>query len=111
VDRRKRLLFWLASPSAFFVLVNVAGELGMSRIHRRIALLYGGQPGATVVLVSALAALAVALHHLVEVRAGDGHLSLKIHGSYRAVLGLVLASLAFTWLYIREFAWQYSFLY
>jgi hypothetical protein len=105
------MLFWLAIPSALFVAVNVAGALGMSRLHRRIALLYGGQPGATVVLVSALAAVAIAVGSLVEVRTAEGHLSLKIQRSYQTALMLGFASLAFAWLYLREFAWQYAWLY
>ena len=105
------MLFWLALPSALFVAVNVAGAFGMSRLHRRIALLYGGQPGATVVLASALAAVAIAVVQLVEVRDGEGHLSLRIQGSYQAALMLALASMAFAWLYVREFAWQYAWLY
>jgi hypothetical protein len=112
VDRAKlRMLFWVASPAAFFVVVNVAGALGMTEVHRRIALLYGGQPGATVVLGSALAAVAIALRHLVVVRAGDGRFSIAFHGSYQTAVILGLAFLAFAWLYVREFAWQYAFLY
>jgi hypothetical protein len=105
------MLYWLAIPSVFFVLVNVASALGMSRIHRRIALLYAGQPGATVVLVSALAALAIALSRVVTIAAEDGRLSLKIHGSYQSALPPLLASLAFAWLYNREYGWQYAFLF
>lgn len=112
MDRgKRRTLFWVASPAAFFVVVNVAGALGMGRIHRRIALLYAGMPGAAVVLASALAVFSVALAHVAAVRAEDGRVSLRIHGSYQTILLLGLASLAFAWLYYREYGWQYSFLY
>jgi hypothetical protein len=112
VDRaRLRMLLWVASPAAFFVVVNLAGSLGMTRVHRRIALLYGGQPGATVVLVSALAAAAIALLHLVEVWAGDERFSIKLQGSYQTAVIFGSASLTFAWFYVREFAWQYAFLY
>lgn len=112
-NRRRISLFWLAIPSALFVVVNALRALGIipQALHRRIALLHGGQPGATVVLASAIAAFAIAIDRVAAVSAEEGRRSLKIQASYQTALVFVLALLGFAWLYTREYAWQYAWLY
>ena len=111
---RKPILFWVAIPSALFVGFNALRALGISQVpHSRIQGLYSGQPGATVVLVSALAAFAIAIDRVGALSAkgaNDELRLLRIQPSHQTFLLLVLlllvvlAMLGFGWLYIREYA-------
>ena len=105
------MLLWLAAPSAFFLFVNVIGALGMSQVHRKFALsVYGGQNGAAVVLVSALAALAIAIGRVAEMRRETGRFFLGFQGNHTALI-LVIGFLI-PWLfgrfYVREYGWLYT---
>jgi hypothetical protein len=109
----RRILCWLAIPSALFVAFKALSALGISQIpHQRIAGLYGAQPGATVVLLSAFAALGLGLGRVAEVSARNGRLALRIQASSQTVLvtvaALAMASLIFARLYANEYAWVWA---
>ena len=110
---RRRILVWLAIPSGLFVLFKALSVLGISQVpHRRIAGLYGGQPGASVVLVSALAAFAIALDRVAEVRLMDGRLALRLRLSAPLarvfVFALLVVASSFARVYLSEYAWLYT---
>jgi hypothetical protein len=87
-------------------------EFLQHRLHQRIAGLYGGQPGAAVVLLSAFAAIGLALGRLTAVGAEDGRLALRITAPHQTVLATVVSlafvSLAFARLYADEYAWVWG---
>ncbi len=110
----RRTLLWLAIPSALFVAFKVLSGLGIDQIpHRRIANLYGAQPGATVVLLSAFALLALGLGRVAEVSAQGGRLALRLKASHQTVVFTIavvaVASLVFARLYANEYAWVWTF--
>jgi hypothetical protein len=87
--------------------------LGVAQVpHRRIAGLYGGQPVATVVLVSALAGVVIALGRLLQVAYDDRRLSLEIKASPQVCVVtsvlLVTTMLVFIRLYVTEYAWAWQ---
>ena len=109
----RRALIWLAIPSALFVAFKVLSGLGIDQVpHQRIAGLYGAQPGATVVLLSAFAVFGLALGRVVDVTTQDGHLALKVKVTYQAgvvmAAGLASAALIFARLYANEYAWVWG---
>jgi hypothetical protein len=75
-------------------------------------MLYGGQPGAGVVLVSALAAFALALDRVAEVRLVDGRLALRLRLSASTagvfVFAVLVVASSFARLYLGEYAWLYT---
>ena len=111
----RRALLWLAIPSALFVFFKTLSGLGIDQVpHQRIAGLYGGQPGAAVVLLSAFAAFGLVLGRVVDLTAENGHFALRVKASYQAgvvvAAGLALATLVFTRLYANEYAWVWGLL-
>jgi hypothetical protein len=104
--KRQRLFFVLAVPSLLFVILNALSAVGfVAALHRRSALLYTGQPGASVIAVSALAALCLAIDCTFRIERSGNRSTIVVTRAARQVIivGLIFA-LGFATYYDRELA-------
>jgi uncharacterized membrane protein YhaH (DUF805 family) len=106
--KRQQFFFVLALPSLYFVVVNVLAAFELLPVlHRRSALLYTGQPGASIILVSALAALALVVDWILQISSSvdPGVPILKASRHAPRIVGAALVfAVVFVGFYDRELA-------
>jgi len=104
--KRQRLFFVLAVPSLLFVTLNALSAPGLvGALHRRSALLYTGQPGASIIAVSALAALCLAIDCTFRFeRSGNRSTLVLTHAAPPVIIAGLIFGLGFGTYYDRELA-------
>jgi hypothetical protein len=104
--KRQQFFFVLALPSLLFVTVNaLAASEFLPLLHRRSALLYTGQPGASIILVSALAALALVVDRILQISSDPGVPTEKASRQAPRIVGAALVyTVVFAGFYDQELA-------